>query len=95
MAYWNGDVIISMPYDWWNQFNQSDVEVRNRMEQPVDEKIISILREHFKDFNRAFDKDGMQPEEFLSFGATVHTMNTFLDGYDEFISLIRDHMIKE
>jgi len=37
----------------------------------------------------------MQPEEFLSFGATVHTMNTFLDGYDEFISLIRDHMIKE
>ena len=43
----------------------------------------------------AFDKDGMHPEEFLSFGATVHTMNTFLDGYDEFISLIRNHMIKE
>ena len=90
-----GDVIISMPYDWWNQFNKSDVEVIDRMEQPVDEEIISTLRENFVDFNRAFDKDGMHPEEFLSFGATVHTMNTFLDGYDEFISLIRNHMIKE
>ena len=90
-----GDVIISMPYDWWNQFNKSDVEVIDRMEQPVDKEIISTLRENFVDFNRAFDKDGMHPEEFLSFGATVHTMNTFLDGYDEFISLIRNHMIKE
>ena len=84
-----------MPYDWWNQFNKSDIEVIDRMEQPVDEEIISTLRENFVDFNRAFDKDGMHPEEFLSFGATVHTMNTFLDGYDEFISLIRNHMIKE
>ena len=90
-----GDVIISMPYDWWNQFNKSDVEVIDRMEQTVDGEIISTLRENFVDFNRAFDKDGMHPEEFLSFGATVQTMNTFLDGYDEFISLIRNHMIKE
>ena len=90
-----GDVIISMPYDWWNQFNKSDIEVIDRMEQTVDEEIISTLRENFVDFNRAFDKDGMHPEEFLSFGATVHTMNTFLDGYDEFINLIRNHMIKE
>ena len=90
-----GDVIISMPYDWWNQFNKSDVDVRNRIEKPVDKRTISTLRKHFEDFNRAFDKGGMRPEEFLSFGATVHTMNTFLDGYDEFISLIRNHMIKE
>ena len=84
-----------MPYDWWNQFNKSDVDVRNRIEKPVDKRTISTLRKHFEDFNRAFDKGGMRPEEFLSFGATVHTMNTFLDGYDEFINLIRNHMIKE
>ena len=90
-----GDVIISMPYEWWNQFNKSDVDVKNRIETPVDEKIISTLLQHFNDFNRAFDKNGMQPEDFESFGATVHTMNTFLNGYDEFISLIRNHMIKE
>ena len=88
-------MIISMPYEWWNQFNKSDVDVKNRIKNPVDEKIISTLRQHFNDFNRAFDKEGMQPEDFESFGATVHTMNTFLDGYDEFINLIRSHMIKE
>jgi hypothetical protein len=35
----------------------------------------------------------MEVEEFEFFGASVHTMNTFLEGYDDFISLIRNHMI--
>jgi len=55
--------------------------------------LVSALQENFKDFNRAYDKDGMKSEEFESFGATVHTMKTFLDGYDEFIILIRNRML--
>jgi len=88
-----GDIIISIPYEWWNRFNDSDIEVINRMENSVHEDLVSALQENFKDFNRAYDKDGMKPEEFESFGATVHTMKTFLDGYDEFISLIRNRML--
>jgi len=90
-----GDIIISMPYEWWNRFNDSDIEVLNRMENPVDESLVCALQENFKDFNRAYDKDGMKPEEFESFGATVHTLKTFLGGYDEFINLIRNRMIGE
>ena len=63
------------------------------MEKSVDDSLVFVLRENFKDFNRAYDKGGMKPEEFESFGATVHTMKTFLDGYDEFINLIRNRMI--
>ena len=88
-----GDIIISMPYEWWNRFNDSDIEVLNRMEKSVDDSLVVVLRENFKDFNRAYDKGGMKPEEFESFGATVHTMKTFLAGYDEFINLIRNRMI--
>jgi hypothetical protein len=44
-------------------------------------------------FDRAYHENGMKIEEFESFGASVHTMTTFLDGYDEFINLIRNRMI--
>ena len=35
----------------------------------------------------------MAENEFESFGASVHTMKTFLEGYDEFVALIRSRMI--
>ena len=88
-----GDIIISMPYEWWNKFNSSDVEVKSRINEPVDEKIISLLKENFEDFNKAYDEKGMAENEFESFGASVHTMKTFLEGYDEFAALIRSRMI--
>ena len=88
-----GDIIISMPYEWWNKFNASDVDVKSRINEPVDEKIISLLKENFEDFNKAYDEKGMKENEFESFGASVHTMQTFLEGYDEFVALIRSRMI--
>lgn len=88
-----GDIIISMPYEWWNKFNASDVGVRNKIDEPVDEKTISLLKENFEDFNKAYDEKGMSENEFESFGASVHTMQTFLEGYDEFVALIRSRMI--
>ena len=36
---------------------------------------------------------GMTIEEFEFFGASKHTMDTFLNGYDEFIQIIRSRMI--
>jgi transaldolase len=88
-----GDIIISMPYEWWNKFNASNVDVKHRIDEPVDEKIISLLKENFEDFNKAYDEKGMAENEFESFGASVHTMQTFLEGYDEFVALIRSRMI--
>ena len=38
-------------------------------------------------------ENGMTIEEFEFFGASKHTMDTFLDGYDEFIQIIRSRMI--
>jgi len=88
-----GDIVISMPYEWWNKFNASDIEVINRINDPVDSEIIEKLSNNFNDFNRAFNENGMTIEEFEFFGASKHTMDTFLDGYDEFIQIIRSRMI--
>lgn len=90
-----GDIVISMPYGWWNKFNSSDIKVENRMAIPVDEKIINTLKDNFDDFNKAFHEDGMSVNDFESFGATKHTMKNFLLGYDEFANIVRDRMINK
>lgn len=90
-----GDVIISMPYDWWNKFNNSGINVENKINIPVDEKIISTLKENFEDFNKAYHENGMGINDFESFGPTKHTMRNFLLGYDEFANIVRDRMINK
>ncbi len=51
-----GDVVISPPYAWQVRFNASDIEVKPRMENPVDPKIVDELYKRFPDFRRAYTK---------------------------------------
>ena len=75
-----GDVIISPPYKWQLRYNMSDVQVVPRIDKPVDPKIIVELERKFVDFRRAYAEDGMRPEEFDGFGATVRTLRQFIAG---------------
>ena len=88
-----GKVVLSMPYLWWNRFNASDIEVRSRMDDPVDPRIIQELRNKFTDFSRAYDENGMKPAEFAGFGSTVHTLAQFLKARDELTGMIRERML--
>jgi transaldolase len=89
-----GDVSETIPYGWQKKFNNSDVTVENRMDNEVDPKIIEELKAKFPDFIKAFEPDGMAPEEFDSFGAVSKTLLQFSKGYDELIAIIRSCMIK-
>jgi transaldolase len=87
-----GDVVISPPFEWQVRYNASDVEVKNRMDHPVDPGIMVEL-EKFADFRRAYDEAGMAPEEFDAFGATGRTLRQFCKATDDLVSLVRDIMI--
>lgn len=89
-----GDVVVSMTHKYWTQFNDSGIEVRKRIHDPVDLTTVDILSQKFADFRRAYKEDGMRPDEFESYGATQHTMEVFLGGYDEYVKLVRMRMIK-
>src|SRR5437879_11735322 len=52
-----GDVVISPPHIWQARFNNSSVEVKPRMDQPVNPEIVSALEQHFEDFRRAYEPD--------------------------------------
>lgn len=88
-----GDVVCTIPYSWALRFNGSDVTVEDRINNPVDQKIIDELRNKFDDFKQAYDADGMTIDQFDEYGATKRTLLQFLAGYDELVAVIRDFIV--
>jgi transaldolase len=90
-----GDIIMTIPYDWQVQFNQSNLEVKERMRDAVDPQIVAELYDKFADFRRAYDEDGMTARDFDSYGATVRTLRAFIGSYYELLSFVRDFMLPD
>lgn len=84
-----GKVVLTIPYSWWNKFNDSAVEVVERMQNPVAKEVVDALYK-FADFRRAYDIDGMQAEEFIHYGATIKTLNQFVSSYYDLLNFIRE-----
>jgi transaldolase len=90
-----GEMSLTIPPDWQRKYNASDVEVRNRIDDEIDPKIIAELRNKFPDFSRAYDEDGLTVEEFDGFGATRRTLLGFIDSYVKLVDVIRHIMIPD
>jgi transaldolase len=87
------EVLQTVPYSWWTKFNVRATAPSLTLDQPVDEKILAELRAKFPDFHRAHDEHGMKPADFLTYGATQHTLKQFLGGYDDLIASVRARML--
>jgi transaldolase len=87
------DVLQTIPYTWWKQFDTAAAAPADTLEQPVDAPILAELRAKFPDFVRAYAADGMQPAEFLHYGATLHTLNQFIGGYADLLAQVRARML--
>ena len=90
-----GDVVISPPFEWQTRFNRSDVTVETRMERPVDPAIVEELSRRYPDFRRAYDENGMVPQEFDGFGATRRTLRQFCSACGDMAALMRDFLIPD
>jgi len=88
-----GEVVISPPHAWQVRYNASDIAVVPRIDTPVDPKVVDELHRRFADFRRAFDENGLAPEEFDTFGATRRTLRQFLSACTDLDALIRDFML--
>lgn len=87
-----GDIVVSPPFAWQDRINNSDWKVRETMSEPVDEKYLTELR-RIPDFNRAYDEDGMSPEEFATFGPAAKTLRQFLAADNDLDMLVRDIIV--
>jgi transaldolase len=88
-----GDVVITLPSVWQKRFNASDVEVRPRMDDPVDPAIVDELARHFPDFVRAYEPDGLTIDEFDAFPPTVRTLRAFISSYHELLHQVGDAVL--
>jgi transaldolase len=88
-----GDVVISPPYSWQVRFNASDIEVRPRIDKPVDPQIIDELSKRFADFRRAYTEGGISIEDFDSFGPSRRTLRQFIAACHDLDGLVRDILL--
>jgi transaldolase len=88
-----GDVVITLPAAWQRRFNASSVEIRPRMDDPIDPKILDELQSHFPDFVRAHEPDGLTPAEFDTFGPSARTLRAFIGSYHELLHQVGDALV--
>ena len=87
------DAVISPPYAWQQRLNASGIEVKPRIDNSVDPKMVDQLLAHFVDFERAYSEDGMSIGEFDSFPPTRRTLRQFIGACGDLDLLVRDVMI--
>jgi transaldolase len=88
-----GDVVITMPSSWQKRFNASSIEVRPRIDDPVDPDIVAELSRAFPDFVRAVEPDGLSIAEFDTFGPTVRTLRAFVGSYHDLLHAVSDALL--
>src|SRR3984885_14807465 len=88
-----GDVVISPPYKWQVRFNASTVPVISRIDQPVKPEIVEDLLQKFPDFTRAYNENGLSPQQFDTFPPTVRTLRQFVEACHEMAGPVRDLML--
>ncbi len=85
-----GDVVVTLPAAWQRKFNASAVEVRERMDEPVDARWIDELRARLPDFERAYEPDGLAVDDFDEFPPTIRTLRTFTSSYHDLLAAVMD-----
>ena len=87
--------MLTMPHAWQVRFNNSGIEPEPRMHVPVDPTIVDELLSRVPDFRRAYEPDGMEPGEFLGFGAVARTQRAFIKSYHDLLGAIRDLILPD
>ena len=90
-----GDIILTVPPAWQRRLNASALEVRPRIDEPVDEAILSELRDGIPDFRRAYEPDGLAPDELEGYGAAVRTLRQFIAAYRDLEAQVRDFVLPD
>ena len=87
------NVILSMPYKYWKQFESSEIVPAKTLETPVDNSTLQELRSKFPDFKKAYDLDALTQTQFARFEPSVRTLRQFLEGYQDLLKLVRERML--
>ena len=85
-----GDVVISPPFGWQVRLNSSGIEPVERIDAPVEPRIVEALYSHLGEFRNAYDENGIAVADFDTFGATRRTLRQFLTANTDLEALVRE-----
>ena len=89
-----GDVVLSPPFAWQEKFQASAYDPVDRIGIPVEARILTSLGA-IHEFRRAYEVNGMSPDEFDTFGATRNTLRQFLTADENLDQIVRDVMLPQ
>lgn len=78
-----GKLYITHSFNTWNQLVKENPPVVSRISDETPPEVISELGDKFIDFHRAYEADGLMPDEFRSFGPCVKFNNSCVEGYSQ------------
>ena len=90
-----GDVVLTMPHAWQVRFEASGIDPVPRIEEPVPAALLEELIQRIPDFGRAYEPDGLTPDAFDTYGATVRTLRGFIGSYHELVGAVRDQVLPD
>jgi len=83
--------VISPPFSWQQRY-QNGGTAEPRMDVPVEPRILNALMT-MPEFVKAYEPDGLTPDEFLTYGATARTLRQFLAADEELDQIVRDILV--
>jgi transaldolase len=87
-----GECSMTIPHAWQVKINESSVEVADTIDIPVKKEYLDELYK-LPEFIKAYEEDGLNPEEFVRYGAFQVTIRKFIEGYEGLLETIRKIMI--
>lgn len=90
-----GEVSMTMPYAWQVRFNASGIAPEPRLDVPVDPALVDDLLARIPDFRRAYEPDGLTPDEFEGYGASTRTLRGFIKSYHDLQAAVRDLVLPD
>ncbi len=82
------EVAQTVPYTWWTQFDKSNAPVRITIDDPIPDVVLRSLHKAYPAFTAAYEKNGLSPDLFAEYGASVHTLKQFVDGYHGLVEFV-------
>ena len=86
------EVLQSIPYAWWKQFQSARCDVHETVWDPDDERSVEQLRMTFPEYDLVYQVDGMSIDSFANLAATQVTVEQFTGGYRSLVALVEGAM---
>lgn len=88
-----GEILGTIPVAFQRRINGSQIKIEPKMDEPVKQEWLDQLKT-IPEFIQAYEPDGMQPEAFETYGATLDTLHQFSEGYDDLVKIVRKYILR-